>query len=581
MSCAGGPAGTTPPAADAALVPAVVPTGAAAVGTAGVRAVDHAEEQAEEHMVARAEGLELCEILSSGRGSRTWLAKEHRSREKFTVTFPCGRGTDGGRAQQRALEHLAEHWVGQVQPSLVPVRAVVGSADTVRGIMTDHVPGMSLAQRLSSGRMTPAELAPVLAGVARALACLHEQGWVHGTLRAQHVILGADGTVWVDGYGHPATNDVATQDGPWSAASWGHHDRVETAAQWVTRTPADDVMALAALGWTALTGRAPGTRDHRVPLTLVCPATPRHLVLLLEAALGDDSGQPPTASEFCSAVNPGPEETTGTPPAPPAVAVARNADRAIPPSTDAPRNPESRLERGDLPRQRGGGATRGAEAQATLLPGRRHLAPAAAAVVVLAVCGWGYLHLGASPSDGPRTAGAASSSSSEPVSEVVSPGSTAPTSPRTALDPRLDAQEAVKRLVAERGKALALGDVAALEAIYPQGSPLGRADRETIDRAARGNRGADEHTALSAISMEVDRILPVGGSPTVDPAGGAAKTYSFYVEVITRGWHGDLPAKAHVEREGTTVRQSLAITAEHTSTGWRLTKVVPVAHRSE
>ncbi|RUQ02385.1 hypothetical protein D8M38_12695, partial [Kocuria sp. HSID17582] len=63
---------------------------------------------------------------------------------------------------------------------------------------------------------------------------------------------------------------------------------------------AQDVHDLAVTGWLALTGRYPGPDSHRVPLSLMCPTAPRHLVLMLEAALCDDHGQRPSAHELAA-----------------------------------------------------------------------------------------------------------------------------------------------------------------------------------------------------------------------------------------------------------------------------------------
>lgn len=542
------------------------------------------EAEAHDHAAAQTEGLELAGRLGSGRGTRSWLAKEEQSREKFTVTFATGTSAQERDAQQRAMVRVAEYWVGVADPHLVAVRGTIGQGETAQALVTEHTEGISLARRIvEDGRVPPAELSPILAAAARGLATLHDHGWVHGTMSPHRILLGPEGQVRIDGYGLPDTSGP-TEPGetaqPVTAASWGHDDRPEMLDRAIARSPADDVKALATLAWLALTGRSPGSDSHRVPLTLVCPAAPRGLVLMLEAALNDDLTTRPTAHEFATGIA-----------AIPAVKVPSTSVRPQPPDIIRADGTEVKLGRTMLPRLRRGSTV----AAAPHGRSRRHPLLLACAATALVACAWfalpGVIGTGGSPVAGePQVAGSEESDISTPGESRVGPApeveTTAPSA--TATEPGQDttraAEHAARALVTSRAEALAAGDQKALEAVYVPGSRLQKSDQSTIAHAAEQDVGSSGYTALSGLSMKVERIEALTtapgehGKPAENSHAGGAHT--FYTEILTRGWHGEIPEGAHVERENATVRQTAHLTVTRTDEGWRIVDVTPVARQS-
>lgn len=537
------------------------------------------EADTHDYAVAETEGLELAGRLGSGRGTRSWLAKEEQSREKFTVTFATGTSAQERGAQQRAMARVAEYWAGLADPHLVAIRGTIGQGETAQALVTDYPEGTSLARRIvEDGRISPAELSPILAAAAKGLATLHDHDWVHGTLSPHRVLLGVDRQVWIDGYGLPgrsgATEPGATED-PVTAASWGHDDRPEMLERAIARAPADDVKALATLAWLALTGRSPGSDSHRVPLTLVCPSAPRGLVLMLEAALGDDPNTRPTAHEFATGIAAIPAVK-----APPASVRPQTPDiiRADGTEVKLGRTRLSRLRRGSTVAAAHHGRSR-----------RRPLILACAATVLVA-CAWlavaELTGTDGSPVAGEdQVAGAEASGISTPEQSRAKPApkveTAAPSATATGSgqDTTRAAEHAARELVSSRAEALAAGDQNALEAVYVPGASLQKSDQATIDHAAEQDVGSSGYTALSGLSMEVARIEALtapgehGNSDENLPAGGA---HTFYTEILTRGWHGEIPEGAHVERENTTVRQTAHLTVTRTDKGWRIVNVTPV-----
>ena len=171
------------------------------------------------------DGLELVEKLGEGGGSRTWLARERTTHEKYTVTFVVTEDREHRRAGEEQIAALVEAWAESPHPELVSVRATLGGDGASRALVADHVRGKTLEDTMRDrGRLRPEDTAPVLAAVARALSHLHERGWVHGDLAAHHVLLTLDERALVDGYGVPAGSSVGPV--PWGVADRPAHPGV-------------------------------------------------------------------------------------------------------------------------------------------------------------------------------------------------------------------------------------------------------------------------------------------------------------------------------------------------------------------
>ncbi|WP_270240230.1 protein kinase domain-containing protein [Kocuria marina] len=575
------------------------------------------------------DGLELVEKLGEGGGSRTWLARERTTHEKFTVTFSVAQDGEQQRHHADLFAALVDTWSHEPHPDLVSVRATLGGGAS-RALVADHVRGQNLSDAMRDrGRLTPEETAPVLAAVARGLAHLHERGWVHGDVAAHHVLLTPDGRALVDGYGVPAGSRTApvpwgvadrpTVDGaplghadasldPFmtSAAHAGSEVRVGGAASEGrpdAYTAARDVHALGVLGWLALTGRHPGPDAHRVPLTLMCPSAPRHLVLMLEAALADDAAARPSAQELAAGFSASAPRSkpAGRPPERMTPEVIRADGTVVRPRRIVPLRP---VPRRLVPPRRGRMSPGGVAVAGVDTSVRRRAWLAAAGVLGAAALTWGFVAwddggpVAGSAGEAPVGSGTASSApeaaartpsgtnsrpdESTPVPDdagasrgasqqsVTAPG-------ETMQDKDGEARRAVEGLVSARAAALAAGDETAAADVYVADSGLAARDRDLIRRAKAQDTSGSGFTALSGVSMDVVRLTeqrPRAGSG-LTPAE-AARTRTYDAEVRTRGWHGELPTGAHVTRQGDEALQTLRISVTHTPQGWRLADVTPV-----
>lgn len=128
------------------------------------------------------------------------------------------------------------------------------------------------------------------------------------------------------------------------------------------------------------------------------------------------------------------------------------------------------------------------------------------------------------------------------------------------------AGEALRELVARRGRALRTGDARLLEEVYAPGSATLAADRRTLERADRG--GGDPFAGLV---LEVAAVRPAG------PAAPAAGVVEVVAEVRTHGYRGDPGAAPSVVPAGDDWVQTVDVVLVRTAQGWRLRDVAPAA----
>jgi len=92
---------------------------------------------------------------------------------------------------------------------------VVGVFDLVSDggkhwLVMEYVDSATLADRIRRRRLTPDELAPILAQVAEALAAAHDAGIVHRDVKPSNILIGHDGVVKLGDFGIARTISDAT-----------------------------------------------------------------------------------------------------------------------------------------------------------------------------------------------------------------------------------------------------------------------------------------------------------------------------------------------------------------------------------
>jgi serine/threonine protein kinase len=219
-------------------------------------------------------------LLGFGAHGEVWEAEELTTgdvvalkvgrRATRDLVVPTGVPPDSSRPiagsgeQETALLCRIDH------PHIVRLRRVVPLDDAGLALVLDLASGGSLASLVAGrGTFDPGEVSTLLIPLAGALDHLHRRGVVHGDIAPGNVLFTEDGRPQLGDLG------VARVLGARAADTWatpGFTDPGLTAKNGRIDSRAADLWSLAAVGWFALTGRAPeadvlaAATDPRAPL---------------------------------------------------------------------------------------------------------------------------------------------------------------------------------------------------------------------------------------------------------------------------------------------------------------------------
>jgi serine/threonine-protein kinase len=173
-------------------------------------------------------------------------------------------------------------------------------------LVMELLEGETLAARLASGPLPPAEAARVAAAVADALDAAHRRGIVHRDVKPSNVMLTRDGEVKVLDFGIAAAADEThstTGSGIYATVAYVSPERVAGEPA----TPASDLYSLGAVLYELLCGRPPflgppalvaraHLQDQPVPVRQLAPWVPARLAETCEAALAKDPARRPSSA---------------------------------------------------------------------------------------------------------------------------------------------------------------------------------------------------------------------------------------------------------------------------------------------
>ncbi len=248
-------------------------------------------------------GFDAVRCLGLGAQGQVWLMEPHDGgapvAAKFLTMVPGSAGDEAGADAERHNEsQITQEWrvLDQFRHEhLVAVRSLAQDSRGAPVIIMDHAAGGSLAQLVHArGPVTVGEAVTILTPMGQVLAHLHGRGAVHGDVSPGNVLFSAAGKPQLADFGfgrmlgQPPAPPVGTP---------GFHCTSD-----IARDEAADVFALAAIGWFALTGKAPPATRDRLPLGTFVRDVPAELVAALEAGLDEDSARRPTAAAFAQAV---------------------------------------------------------------------------------------------------------------------------------------------------------------------------------------------------------------------------------------------------------------------------------------
>ena len=247
-------------------------------------------------------GYRLDHVLHRGRDHEVWLARRLGSDRSVVAKRASGSAETPDR---RALVREAGVLATAAHPNVVELIEVV---DDLAGpmLVLARVEGGSLRGLLDErGTLTPGEMVAVLVGVAAAVGHLASVGVVHGDLRPDHILLAADGTPVLVGFGAAASRRDRDRDSTTADDPTYLHPGVAAGGRPDARS---EVFALGAVAYECLTGRVPhrGTPAEVIALAAAevhrplssWPSVPPAMAELVEQALGAEPGGVADAATF-------------------------------------------------------------------------------------------------------------------------------------------------------------------------------------------------------------------------------------------------------------------------------------------
>lgn len=458
------------------------------------------------------EGWTVRALIGEGAQAQVWLVRSAAGEEAVLKVARPGADPAAVAAEAEAYGHLSH-------PHLLRVLDTVPT-DRGTGVLTERLPAGNLGSMVQhAGPLRPGQAVTVLVPVAQALAHLHAHGVVHGDVSPGNVLFAVDG--------RPALADLGVARVVGGAQGRGGtpgflapERRDEAEGRGVGTGPAADVYAWAALGWYALTGRAPGAREHRAPLPVLVPDAPVELALLLDAALDPDPSRRPSAADAAVAVYDAaaPEPVPLHDSAPPEVA------HLLP--TLVPQDQAAAGARRGGRRRPGGG--RGGRAAVGPTPGggraRRAAGVALAGVVVVGLASGAAVLTREEPAQDPPAVAASPAPASTAPTPTASAGPASATSvPATSSGASASAtgeapaggalQALVDDLAEARTAALADPRPERLSGYAAAGGPAWERDRAIQDELAAG--GYAFSGLVVGLSAEGDAVADAAGRLTV------------------------------------------------------------------
>ncbi|MGM7667501.1 protein kinase domain-containing protein [Microbacterium sp. A93] len=463
-------------------------------------------------------GWDVVRELGRGASSTVWLVTDaHGSQAALKIPQERAEGPVAVlETEMRAVGDLRHEHV--VRP------LGVVETDAGPGLLSEYHPGGSLGSLVrAAGPLPLGQVITVLVPMAQALQALHARGVVHGDVSPGNILFTVQG--------RPALADLGS-----SRVLGGAEHRLGTpgfsapelydAGGPAGLNPAADLYSLAAVGWYALTGRAPSRTASRAPLPMILPEISGEVIDLLEAGLDEDPQRRPGAEHFAVAAYrwADPEPLDLYPAAVPEVA------RELPTRRRAPTVSQRRT-------------------------GRRRWVLTGAAAVLAAALAWGGLEFlgGDDPATPPEQAGGESSATPEPV---------ASTAADAEADPEADrVRAAVAALGPARAEALTSLDQRQLAAYSLPDSPAFAADAALQEQLTGQDLRFEGLDLQTRVTGDITRQDPQQASARVELRIGPYRT-------VTAA--GDTVAAA----EGATVER-FTVHLQQTGKGWRVRQIEP------
>ncbi|MEE2645008.1 MAG: protein kinase [Myxococcota bacterium] len=210
-------------------------------------------------------GHRLLKLLGVGPHGASYLARPLRGPRLQLVLKQI-------HPERLRHESFVMWWQGALESAALlrapTIRALhlVALSEPTPYLLSDYISGMTLAQRLEKGPLRPSEAIAFLEGALQALYFAHEQGQLHGNLKASNLILDPERRCWLSDFGSPWAA-WPQQARPLIEASAFGPIAPELFAGGQT-SPSVDLYALGVLIWFALSGYPQPSPGQQIPQPL-------------------------------------------------------------------------------------------------------------------------------------------------------------------------------------------------------------------------------------------------------------------------------------------------------------------------
>jgi len=174
----------------------------------------------------------------------------------------------------------------------------IGEHEGLPFLVMERLPGVSLADHIARGPLSPAFVHGVLDDVLAALAIAHDAGFLHRDVKPGNILFSAAGETKLADFGLAKTSGAANTIAGRIVGTMAYLSPHRLTAR--PATVADDLYAVGVVGYEALTGQRPfpqedlGALGHAIlhdsppPLAALRPDAPPSLVNVIERAMARD-----------------------------------------------------------------------------------------------------------------------------------------------------------------------------------------------------------------------------------------------------------------------------------------------------